>query len=274
MARAWQALGRPVQAITRGGEAADELQAANIQPIIGDWLAGVDYPLRSGPNSQPPQFALVAIPHRPDDRFGIDTHVVGLRKLLEQQPQLQRIIVLSTTGVYHQCDGSWVDESSECAPTRPGPQLALAAEQWVAQNLPDGRGVSLRLAGIYGPGRIPLVARLREQSPIPIAEGFLNLIHIDDIVRAILALFEFDRPQSLYVLSDGHPVERRQFYEDAARIFKTPPPQFTAAEEGSSRAGRGETNKRISPSRILQELKFELLYPTHIAGLEQAATIT
>ena len=70
------------------------------------------------------------------------------------------------------------------------------------------------------------------------------------------------------MLSDGHPVERRQFYLDAARIFQTPPPNFVTAAAESSRGARSESNKRINPAKILRELELTLRYPNHESGLE------
>lgn len=256
-----------VSALTRGGP--DQLSAlaqARVEPIVGDWLDSTgQWSVASA------RCALVSVPHRPDERLGERTHCVGLANLLARVPRLERLVVLSTTGVYHQSGGEWVDESSAAYPTRIGPQIALAAERWLAEHLPSGRSTVLRLAGIYGPGRIPLIAKLRAREPIPIANGDLNLIHVDDIAHAVVQLLAGPVPSDLYVLSDGRPVPRRRFYEDAARIFRTPPPVFVEPEPGSARAGRSESNKRVNPERILRELSLEMKYPDHIAGLTAIA---
>ena len=264
VAQRWMELGRPVAALTRGGDSVQELTQHGIQPVVTDWLDA---------NAQwqapfDPECALVAVPHREDERFGVQTHVVGLQNLLARFPKLQRLVVLSTTGVYHQNDGGWVDEQSPTEPTRIGPQIALAAEQFLRAQAPQSMATSLRLAGIYGPGRVPLLAKLRSEEPIPVGTGSLNLIHLDDIVAAIARLLEQPAPSPLYVLSDGHPVERRQFYLDAARIFQTPTPRFVEAAADSARGARSESNKRIDPSQILRELGLILKYPDHVSGLQ------
>ena len=262
VARVWQRRSEPVVALTRGGDSIPVLEAAGITPLVADWLD--DKAHWSLPTAKQ---ALVAVPHRVDERFGLRTHSVGLANVLARLPRLERMVVISTTGVYHQTDGQWVDESSPTQPTRPGPQMALAAEKWLAEHVPFQQATVLRLAGIYGPGRIPLLSKLRERQPLPVPEGDLNLIHVDDVADAIRRLLERPAPHPLYVLSDGHPVARRTFYEDTARIFGTPQPIFTAPEPGSSRAVRGESNKRINPQRILTELGLKLRYPDHLAGL-------
>lgn len=266
VARGWLDRGEPVSALTRGGPSVEQLLALGIRPIIGDWLETHE----TWPEPAP-QCILVAVPHRPDERFGEQSHVVGLSNLIKRWPDLKRLVVLSTTGVYHQTDGQSVDERSPTEPTRPGPRIALAAERWLADTLPATQATSLRLAGIYGPGRVPLIAKLRQRESIPVAEGVLNLVHRDDITTAIDKLLIEPPPSRLYVLSDGHPVQRQQFYEDAARIFGTPPPLFAQPDPNSTRAGRGETNKRIDSSRIFRELSLNLRYEDHIAGLTAIA---
>ncbi len=180
----WMESGQPVAAITRGGASLGTLASCGIQPVVVDWLdehASWQLPFQ-------PRQVLVAVPHREDHGHAAQTHVVGLQNLLKRCPQIERLVVLSTTGVYHQHDGGWVDEQSPTEPTRIGPQIALAAERWLAEHCAAGRATSLRLAGIYGPDRVPLLAKLRAVEPIPVGSGFLNLIHLDDIVSAVVGL--------------------------------------------------------------------------------------
>ncbi len=263
----WMESGQPVAAITRGGASLGTLASCGIQPVVVDWLdehASWQLPFQ-------PRQVLVAVPHREDHGHAAQTHVVGLQNLLKRCPQIERLVVLSTTGVYHQHDGGWVDEQSPTEPTRIGPQIALAAERWLAEHCAAGRATSLRLAGIYGPDRVPLLAKLRAVEPIPVGSGFLNLIHLDDIVSAVVGLLSAKTAGALYVLSDGRPVERKQFYLDAARIFQTAAPQFVEAAAESARGMRSESNKRINPAKILRELPLTLRYPDHLSGLQALA---
>lgn len=251
-----------VIALTRGGESTQLLEREGIEPLVANWLD-----LDSNWTLPSVHRVLVAVPHRPEPRLNEFTHSVGLANVMRRLPNMNRLVVLSTTGVYQQSDGELVDEDSPVEPLRIGPQIALTAEKWVLDHIAADRATIVRLAGIYGPGRIPLLARLREQAPIPVAQGILNLIHVEDIVRVVVRLLTSPSASRLYVLSDGQPVERRTFYEHVARIFSTPKPQFVMPEPGSSRAERSESNKRVDSKRILHDLNLQLLYPNCIAGL-------
>jgi nucleoside-diphosphate-sugar epimerase len=127
----------------------------------------------------------------------------------------------------------------------------------------------LRLAGIYGPGRIPRMAALIQRRPVPARPGgHLNLIHVDDAVEAVLAAESRVDPPRTYVLSDGHPTERRAFYIHLAQLLQVPGPEFVdpPPDEGAER--RGASSKRVSNARVLAELGLTLRYPTFREGLQ------
>ena len=95
-------------------------------------------------------------------------YVDGLQAALDALPTATgRIIYISSTGVYGQTSGEWVDEESECRPTREGGRVCLAAEGVLASPDLGQRAVVLRLAGIYGPGRIPRRTELPAKIPPP-----------------------------------------------------------------------------------------------------------
>lgn len=142
-----------------------------------------------------------------------------------------------------------------------------AAEQVLAAHPLGQRAIVLRLAGLYGPGRIPRVADLQAGRPVAVSSrGHLNLIHVSDAVRVVLAA-ETVSPPRTYLVSDGHPAQRRQFYLRLAELLGLPPPQFvepSAADAALSRAG---TDKQVSNRRMLAELKVQLAYPSYREGL-------
>ncbi|MFK7736764.1 MAG: sugar nucleotide-binding protein [Pirellulaceae bacterium] len=265
VAKLARASGYEVFALTRSDERISELESEGCRPIVGSWhspesLAGL------------PEFdaILVAIPHREEADLGELTHVRGLENLSaavgDSQP---RIVYLSTTGVFGECSGEKLNEDSPATPTRLGPKIALAAEQHLTSTL-AGRATIIRLAGIYGPDRVPLAAKLRAGEPLSVPlEGYLNLVHVDDIARVTLQVIETKMRSDLYLLSDGQPVLRRDFYMHLAKLCRTSQPTFCQPSADSPKARRA-TSKCIDPSRIVSEIDYSFLFPSYREGLENA----
>ena len=110
-----------------------------------------------------------------------EVYVDGLQNVIDRALVSDRFIYISSTGVYGNNDGELVEESATCDPVRPGGIACLAAEQRLQSSPLHPVTVVLRLAGIYGPERIPNLKALRSGKPIVAPEGsFLNLIHVDD----------------------------------------------------------------------------------------------
>jgi nucleoside-diphosphate-sugar epimerase len=139
----------------------------------------------------------------------------------------------------------------------------------VLQAHPLGRrAIILRLAGIYGPGRIPRRHTLASGEPIAAPrDGWLNLIHVDDAARIVLAAEGIEELPRLYTVSDGHPPQRCEYYAELARLIGAPPPTFVAPPPDSPAALRAESSKRVSNRRLLSELKLELKFPSFRQGL-------
>jgi nucleoside-diphosphate-sugar epimerase len=194
----------------------------------------------------------------------------GLNRVLDAlSPQTGRLIHISTTGVHAQTDGRWVDEESECGPTREAATAALAAESIVQNHALGYRSFILRLAGIYGPGRIPHRGDLLAGRAVAAApDGFVNLIHVDDAASAIVAVEAKGTPPRTYLVSDGYPARRRDFFTEYARLVGAPAPQFETPPPDVLAASRSGSNKRISNGRICRELGFSPRYPSYREGLE------
>jgi nucleoside-diphosphate-sugar epimerase len=180
-------------------------------------------------------------------------------------------IYTSSTGVYGQDDGSWVDESSRTEPEAPTAQVLVQTEQRLLSAF-QGGGVPcsiLRVAGIYGPDRgFWLRQFLRGEARIPgDGQRWMNMAHRDDIVQAILAALERGRPGRVYNVCDSEPVTHRAFFEWLAGRLGRPVPPF-AAEEPAARRQRGLTNKRISNRRLREELGVHLAFPSYREGYE------
>lgn len=100
-----------------------------------------------------------------------------------------------------------------------------------------------------------------------LADGYLNLIHVDDAVRVVLAAETQLMPPELLLVSDGAPVLRGEFYRELARRSHSPPPQFTAPNAGSPTAARASTDKRIDNSRLRELLQLQFRFPSYVEGL-------
>ncbi len=210
--------------------------------------------------------------------------VDGLRNVLDVAARKARkFIHLSTASVYGTSDGSWVDELTPCEPMTEAGQLALEAERLVSDfNMRvashQSTATILRLAGIYGPGRlIARVDQLRERALIPgTGDSWLNLIHVDDIVQIAERVAWVERPDELYLVADDQPLARREFYSEVARLKNTPLPCFECdSDVGSSEfstqpVSNGRTqglNKRCRNTKIREGLQVELLHPSIHSGL-------
>jgi nucleoside-diphosphate-sugar epimerase len=273
VARRWVQAQAEVAALTRSPIRAQDLSRRGIQPIIGDVTNPASLKL---PAAETVVFAVGFDRHagKPIE----EVYVQGLRNVLAALPQPpQRFIYVSSTGVYGQTSGEVIDEDSECRPTREGGKACLAAEEllgcgqvadWTAANT-----MILRLAGIYGPGRIPRIEDIRAGRPIAApSTGYLNLIHVEDAADIVLAVERLTPPR-LYVVSDGHPVERGEYYRELARLLDAPPPVFVPPPADAHVAARAGSDKRIHPARLLKELGITLRFPRYREGLAEIVKV-
>lgn len=255
--------GQRVWATTRDAAKAQQLSQAGIEPLISDWCD----PTTLG-NLPRVNRLLVAVSYdRSSGRSRRDSQVGGLTNLLQTLGRDTHICYISTTGVYHQTDGSWVDESSPAEPTREGGRIHLEAEQRLQTIHAEGRSTVLRLAGIYGPDRVPRAADVVAGRPIETQEdGFLNLIHVEDAARAVIQSWSH-AGHRLYLVSDDEPVQRGEFYHEVARQTGSSEPMFVAPTGSTSRSARSSGSKRIRNDRMKSELIKTLRYPTYREGL-------
>jgi nucleoside-diphosphate-sugar epimerase len=261
----WREAGHAVHVVTRTRQRAAMLTAEGYQPIVGDVLR--PQTLAALPAADT---VLFAVGYDRGQRPGVlEVFVAGMQSVLQALPaSIGKFIYISSTGVYAQSQGEWVDENSPCEPRREGGRACLAAEQVLASHPLGSRAVVLRMAGLYGPGRIPNAEQIRHGRPIAApAQGFLNLIHVDDAAAVVLAADERAASPRLYLASDGHPIERRAYYEELARLLAGPVPEFAPAPGDAPSALRATSNKRINNARMLAELGVKLAYPSYREGL-------
>jgi nucleoside-diphosphate-sugar epimerase len=268
VAQQWRAAGHEVWVTTRSADRARQFEQSGYLPIIADVLdAGTLAALPSA------DAVLWAVGHDRRAAASIEqVYVGGLANLLEALPQsVQKLIYISSTGVYGDFAGGWVTEESACQPQRPGGRACLAAEQLLARHRWGAKAIVLRLAGIYGPDRLPYLQTLVEGRPLDApAAGFLNLVHVEDAARVVLAADERGQPPRTYLVSDGRPVERAAFYAELARLLHAPAPRFNASPDAPA-SHRAAASKQISNARLLAELSPPFMYPSFREGLAAIA---
>ncbi|MTH34710.1 NAD-dependent epimerase/dehydratase family protein [Paracoccus limosus] len=180
---------------------------------------------------------------------------------------------LSTTGVYGDHQGGWVDEETALTPsTRRGRERVAAEAEW--QALASAHGLPLhifRLAGIYGPGRGPF-AKVRAGTARRIVKPgqVFSRIHAEDIARALLASIHAPRAGAIYNLCDDDPAPPEDVIAHAAELLGLPLPpaeNYATAEMTPMARSFYAESKRVSNRRMKQELGVVLRYPDYRRGL-------
>jgi nucleoside-diphosphate-sugar epimerase len=188
---------------------------------------------------------------------------------LRKAKHLEWVGYLSTTGVYGDREGDWVDEGSELLPsTRRGQARVDAEAAWQALGLPLH---IFRLAGIYGPGRGPFEKVRNGTARRIIKDGqVFSRIHVDDIAQVVAASIDRPNPGAIYNLCDDDPAPPEDVIAHAAELLGLPIPEAIAFEEADlspmARSFYAES-KRVRNDRIKEELGVKLLYPTYRDGL-------
>ena len=178
---------------------------------------------------------------------------------------------LSTTGVYGDHDGGWVDETTPLTPQSDrGRQRVLAEGQWQATGLPVH---VFRLAGIYGPGRGPF-EKVRDGTARRIIKPgqVFSRIHVDDIAQVLEASIKAPNPGAAYNVCDDNPCPPEEVIGYAARLLGMPEPPAVPFEEVAPTMtpmalGFYSESKRVRNDRIKDELGVKLLYPDYPQGL-------
>jgi nucleoside-diphosphate-sugar epimerase len=188
-----------------------------------------------------------------DDASYRAVYVDGLRNLLRalenQRRGLRRVFFTSSTGVYAQCSGAWVDETSPTDPVEFSGIRVLEGER-VLLSGPFPATV-LRLGGIYGPGRARLIERVRQG--IAVCSGgsplYTNRIHRDDCAGALRHLMTLASPDRLYLGVDHVPAEQCEVLRWIAGQLGVPPPSMEMISGSESQ--RRQSNKRCSNSKLV-----------------------
>ena len=254
--RAWLDAGRAVRVLTRAR--GESLESQGFASIAGDVLDPAS--LHSLPAASTILYAVGL--DRSAGRSMREVYVDGLRNVLAALPAGGRFVYIGSTSVYGQTDGGFVDEVSAKEPLDENGRIVLEAERTLREFRPDA--TILRFAGIYGPGRLLRKQPLLKGEPyVGDADKWLNLIHVDDGVRAVLAAERaVASAGGAFNIADDNPVSRREFYTELAHLIGAPEARF----EPSPQPVR-EANRRISNARARAALGFVPQFPSYREGL-------
>jgi nucleoside-diphosphate-sugar epimerase len=201
----------------------------------------------------------------PDRQAGVDPVLEAYGEALADR----RLLYLSSTGVYGDRQGAWVDEATPTiAQSGEGRRNARAEADLAWMDL--GARV-FRLPGIYGPGRSAL-DRVREGKArrIDLPEQVFSRVHVDDIASAVVSALVQDVPPGAYNIGDDLPASGNEVTEHACRLLGVEPPPLECLEEANlSEMARGfyMENRRVANGKAKRVLGWQPRYPTYVEGL-------
>ena len=268
LARRLAPRGFDVAGTTRSEAKAMRMKAEEVEP----WL------FADGKGIADPERALAGTTHllisTPPGEDGDPVLAAHAGLLSRMAPDLEWLAYLSTTGVYGDRQGEWVDEESPLEPnTERGRRRLRAERDWT--ELAERSGAPLhifRLAGIYGPGRNQLRSLKEGKAKRIVKPGqVFSRIHVDDIAAVLEASIANPHPGAAYNVCDDEPAPPQDVVAYAADLLgQAPPPEisFEEAELSPMAASFYADSKRVSNRRIREELGVRLAWPTYREGLK------
>lgn len=268
LARRYLARGDSVTGVVRTPASAEVLQRLGIRPLVldldGDWPQTIE--------TQGERIFYLAPPPEEGDQ---DPRVRRLVEVFGVRGQPARLVYMSTTGVYGDCQGDWVDETRPIRPQVPRAKRRADAEQ-VLGEWSRGSGsdlVILRVAGFYGPGRLPL-ERIRQGLPVVREDEspYSNRIHAEDLLEVCLAAMARGGSGEVYNVSDGQPTSMTDYFYRVADLAGLPRPPAIGLTEAAGRLSPGmlsymRESRRLSNRKLRENLGVRLRYPTLDQGL-------
>lgn len=203
-----------------------------------------------------------------------------LAESLAALPPPKVFVYFGTTSVYGDAGGAMVDETAPLRPESDRARRRLNAERQVRAWC-EARGVRfaiLRVAGIYGPGRLPL-SKLRAREPVPAESGPGNRIHVDDLAAAAIVIAAFvqrEGESGTWNVSDGNPLSNADFNDLVADQAGLPRPRRVPLDSPEISPGLRSflrETRRIDNRKLLSVPGFRLRYPDPIDGIRQSIAI-
>ncbi len=270
VAHLWLTQGVTVYGLARSLEKQRQMQALGVRPIQAD----LDDPSTLANFSLDNGLLYWFVP--PPAQGQADPRMQNLLASLRSCPSPGRVIAISTSGVYGDQQGRLVSED-----TPPNPQVDRAHRRLDMETQLNAWGkqhaipiITLRVGGIYGPGRLPL-KRIKDGVPL-LKEALApktNRIHADDLARVCVAAAVRPDKSRTYNISDGQESNMTEYFFVLADHFGLPRPPEVDWAEAEKTISEGmlsylRESRRMDNQRMLQELAIELLYPTLEDGLD------
>ncbi len=238
---------------------------------IDAWIFDRNHPLPDpGRSLKDVTHIVISVPPDVDGDPVFDIHGQDLAAL----ENLEWVGYLSTTAVYGDQDGKWIDETAETHPmTRRGTQRLKAERQWQSLYLQEGLPLhTFRLSGIYGPGRSALDAvRSGTARRIEKPGHAFNRIHVEDIAQVLIASMNKPNPGAIYNLADDQPSPSHEVIQFTCNMIGiASPPLLPYDQAGVAPIVQSfyKENKRIRNDKIKSELGVDLIHPDYRSGLQ------
>ena len=255
--------GWKVSGTVRSEDKRDKLKAQGFDVFCEHERAAMESAVRSASH------ILVTVP--PLDEG--DPTYLAYQAILSSLPDLRWFGYLSSTIVYGDKQGAWVDEDTPVAPNNDRGYRRVKAEQhWMNSSLPWH---IFRIVGIYGPSRNAMVKLRNSTSRAVSKKGHVFCrIHIDDIVAALTASMTSPNRGNIYNLSDDEPIANHEVIKCAAQLLGMASPEVIPIEEANlSPMGLSfyDGCRRVSNEKIKRDLSIKLKYPNYKEGLKAIA---
>ena len=265
-----------VFAVTRGTGQHETMRALGATPLTADF----DQPATLGRLAGLARHVIHLAPPQSAGLFDQRT-----RNLLAILPQGGHLVYVSTSGVYGDCGGAWVEETRPVAPRNPRAARRVDAERvlrgWARKS--HATLSILRVPGIYAEERLPL-ARLQKGTPaLQVGDdGYTNHIHADDLARIIVQALFHARPCRVYHAVDDSILRMGDYFDLVADHFALPRPPRLPREQLQQSVSPTlwsfmAESRRLHNTRLMQELQVRLHYPTvaaFLATVGPASTVT
>ena len=264
-----------VLALTSSSARVPELRGSGVTPLLGNLDHGAGLKRLAGLATH---VLHLAPPPTTDPQANKDPRTRALLRALRLRSLPHIVVYASTSGVYGDCQGDWVNETRRTNPSTPRAQRRVEAEaqlRWFGRS--SGVAVhALRIPGIYAPNRDGGTPRPRLANRTPVLcaadDVYTNHIHADDLARACLAALYRGKPQRVTNTSDDTDLKMGDYFDLAADLYAMPRPPRLARQEALAQLPAMQLSfmsesRRLSNQRLKQELRVKLRYPTVAEGL-------